>query len=1195
MATTRTRRAWRRLYRRSRVYIPIILVLLLGMALFLPLSPTWLTRRVERELTRATGLPVRVERVRLHLFGGEALARGVELGAGGERFRIEAVRLEGRPSALLAGDGQWPERIVLSGFSEVRIVHSDRGFEPRGALANVLTHAAIPTPPSPPPSPVPPEAPPPGGLLERATPTLTLQHLVVRLESETHAFDPVKVTLDAVHVPSRDAGRQAIAAEFRGLVTLGRPERLHGNVQVLPGDREVRLHAVMGGLAGRLPIPGFGVLETDGRGVRLDVAGVEDATGAYRLNVELSADRFEAREQRPGGERWFDDDLRLALEGTIASDGTSLRNVTVRLTGEQADARLEGDVSLVGGFETDARLRVARLPNAFYRLARREAARGGMLFEPLTSDTLRLDLAVRGPIVRPDELDFHGVVGLSHLQVREPDWPEPLTIRRIEGTVTRDRVHLPVVEAQFGDLMLRAEAEGPLPLRAGEAGTLSARMTIDGTASYLVALVRGLGYLPPEVRDATMPVAFEAQVEVPLANRDGSIELSLDPADVRFAGTLAWRAGDVALRDLPGTIHLAPGRITLTDTHVAFSNLSAAWREVSLNVDGALDSATPGWLDPPAFRVSTVAMGPVRSLLELAGHLTYLPVPPDIATGSLRVRAEANGTWGEWDALDYSVAASLIDGSTTLAIPHPLALDRLYAELIGTPAGIELRRLQARIEHAATVVGTGRINDSEAAFDFEIDTPLWVPERVAPHDLEEIVLEGHARATGTVRLAATQALPEGPDVPRRWIAALTAPGGPSIGLSDEAPLRFELDARIFPGEGAGVYQRDFPHPVTNVRGDIRADASGFTFRNVRSTWGDAENVLINGRVTLGHVGPLTVDCDVVAPNLSINDWMNGWGEREYAERPFVAARRPRNPDAPARLMARVIARMHLGRTEFLSVRASDVRADLVFESWRNRNDTIEVALHDAVVYGGRMNGEALVALGQHGTGELARFQTRLNGTNVDVHEFLADLMEQPADFTGKFSGSAHFGGSIGDYSDWAGEGDYHVVDSRFIGDQAFRRMSNVLRLGRDKWESPTTLRGTALMADEQIHFPDMVIQNRDIRMVTAGTVHFNAAIDFLVAIEILTGRLSDIPVVSSFVDYFNALKDQLVSLHVTGKIREPIISTSSGLRDLTPVQRGRDFLQRTGQTLRRAPLPFPEWTGFRRTPDGQPPNGGTAP
>jgi hypothetical protein len=1165
------------------------------MVLFLPLSPDWLTRRVERELTRASGLPVRVERVRLHLFGGEALARGVELGAGGERFRIEAVRLEGRPSALLAGDGHWPERIVLSGFSEVRIVHSERGFEARGALANVLTHTAIPTPPSPPSSPAPPQAPTPGGLLERATPTLTLQHLVVRLESEAGAFDPVKVTLDAVHVPSRDAGRQAIAAEFRGLVTLGRPERLHGNIQVLPGDREVRLHAVMGGLAGTVLVPGFGVLETDGRGMRLDVAGVQDNAGAYRLNVELSADRFEAREQRPGGERWFDDDLRLALEGTITGDGKALRDVTVRLTGEQADARLEGNVALTGAFQTDARLRVARLPNAFYRLVRREAARGGMLFEPLTSDTLRLDLAVRGPAARPDEIDFHGIVGLSHLQVREPDWPEPLTIRRIEGTITRDRVHLPVVEAQFGDLVLRAEAEGPLPLRAGEAGMLSARMSLDGTASYLVALVRGLGYLPPEVRDATMPVALEAQVQVPITNRDGSIELALDPADVRFAGTLAWRAGDIALRDLPGTIHLAPGRIALTDTHVAFSNLSAAWREVSINVDGTLDGTAPGWLEPPAFRVTTVAMGPVRALLELAGHLTYLPVPPDVASGSLRVRAEASGTWGGWDAVDYAVTASLIDGATTLAIPHPLALDRLYAEVTGTPAGVELRRVQARIEHAATVVGTGRVNDHEAAFDFEIDTPLWVPERVAPHDLEEIVLDGHARANGTVRLAVAQPLPEGPDLPRRWIAALTAPAGPAIGLSDAAPLRFELNARIFPGEGAAVYQRDFPHPVTHVRGDIRADASGFTFRNVRSTWGDAENVLINGRVTLGHVGPLTVDCDVVAPNLSINDWMTGWGEREYAERPFVAARRPRDPDAPPRLMARVIARMHLGQTEFLSVRARDVRADLVFESWRNRNDTIEVALHDALVYGGRMNGEALVVLGRHGTSELARFQTRLNGTDVDVHAFLADLMEQPADFTGKFSGSAHFGGSIGDYSDWAGEGDYTVTDSRFIGDQAFRRLSNVLRLGRDKWESPTTLRGTAFMADEQIHFPDMVIQNRDIRMVTAGTVHFDAAIDFIVAIEVLTGRLADIPVVSNFVDYFNALKDQLISLQVTGKIREPVISTSTGLRDLTPVQRSRDFLQRTGQTLRRAPLPFPEWTGFRRQTHDEPSAPATTP
>ncbi|MDK2972226.1 MAG: hypothetical protein PWP23_1981 [Candidatus Sumerlaeota bacterium] len=1152
---------WRRLYRRSRVYIPIILLLLVAMAVFLPLSPQWLARRAERELSAAVGVPVTIERLRVHLLAGEAALFGVEIGGGEERVRIETIRAEGAASELLAGDGFWPDRIIVSGVSDLEIARTAKGVEARGALASLLAELGAAEKE---------EKDDGAGLLARRLPVILVRGAGLRVNTALPGQPMLRFDLNTIRFASREGASPLVAASFEGLVTAGRTEEFHGQVRYFTKEQSVHAKAWLARVGGRLTIPGFGELEGSSNGLTLVVDGSRTESGAYAMQVDLQPERVEVAETRVGGERWTDSNLSVSASASLDADFSVLHGFQFRLAGDTADVRLEGDLLLDESLQTNARLRVARVPDAFYRIARREAAREGVRIESLTSDTLHLDVAASGPMLRPAEWDFDGTVSLRQIELRDPAWPVPLVLRRVNGNVTPDAVRLHTVEADFGDLILTGEAQLPMLLAEGSSGLASFSLALSGPGAALITLAKGKEIVPPEIRDASFPFDLVMKGSVPLNNREGVVAPDLDPEGVTYSGTLTWKDGGITLRDIPGDIHLSAGRIAFSETEATFSHLDAGWKDVTIEGDVAVHSEGPGWTKPPRYEVNAVAAGQVSSLLELAGHLVQLDVAPDFASGTMQARVQSTGTMGAWVESDYSVAASLQDGAMTLHVPHTLAIDRVFAEIEATPEKIELTRLSGWLEDMAQISGTGKAGTEEARLDFELQSPVAVAERVAPRDVEDLVMRGEASAKGVVRLVPRSPLPEAPGLAMRWIRALEESGPNPIGIREDAPILFDLQARIHPGKDAAVFHRDFPHALGNIRGDIDADAWGFTLKDVSTKWGDADNVVLNGRIVLGHFRqPLTIDCDVTAPELSINKWMNGWGSREWAARTYTGPRRERTP-GEERQMAVIKARMKLGRTDFLSVRAQNATINLAFESWRGRRNTIDVTVEGAEVYGGSVQGDALVTLGNESEGELSHFRTELYGTNVQMKDFLTDLRKEPEELVGKFSGKAMFEGSIGDYSDWVGDGEFHVVESRFIGDQAFRRLSTMMNLGREKYETPTTIRGHAFMANEQIQFPDMVAENRDIRMVTAGSVLFNGDISFLVTVEVLTNRLDNMPVIGGFFDYVNAMKDRLVSLRVTGKIREPIIETttlSSG--ELVPMQQGMEMLkQKTGSALR---------------------------
>ncbi len=1147
MGSPKTRRAWRRLYRMSRVYVPLVVLLLLAMVLYLPLSPDWLARKAETELRARTGLPVTLEGIRVRLAAAEVTLSGLSLEAenGGEPFTIEAVRLEGKLSELLAGSGRWPESVTVANPSPLRVVQDEiDGLLPEGALATLIGQFQRQTKDSPadeasssPPASTEPHAFPP-------TPRVTIRNVQLAALPPSPDLPALKFAVHHVTIPERLGPGEALRAEFDGLMTLGSTEEITGKLTYMPLDERLELHATLSAFKEHVPIPGFGELDIKGDELHLEASlnRLKPDTVELRWDGELG--RFQVAESRVGGERWEETNLSLTGKAQYRMVKPKIDGLDIRLMGKEIDLSLMGSLRPTGAWPGDLRLVALRLPSSVLRVAREEALHEGIRVDATTtSPTLQFDLEAHGVFARPEELRYAGTLNIAGWRVSQSDWKEPLEIRELSTLISNERFEINRFEVAIGGLEAMGTLNMPIPQNSDASELADVELSVRGRLGHAVALAKAEKLLPRQINDVTMPVALRLNASVPVALTAQGFELRPTLDQSVYSGELTWEAGEVFLRDLNQPIKLSSGNLAFSNHEVKLSHVNATYGgDVTLDIDLAMRSPEVEWTNRPAYTVSVLADGPIPSIMRLVGTQTVLPIASDTISGHARATIEADGVFGDWNVMDYRAGIQVEEVAAVFNIPYSkVHVDRLSAQIVATPERIEIPMLKARVEEAGNLEATGEISAEEIKLVADADTPLWVIESILPKDLQDLVMDGSARAKATVRLVPREELPEGSDVLRRWILAFAGEEPLRLGVLEDAPLRLLIDGRVYPADHVTFFHRDMPHEITDIRGDITADELGFFFHDVYATWGTSQNVKLNGRCTLGHIGPLKIDFDLEAPDLNLNDWMNGWSSRDWAERPFVRPPRRRNP-GEERLMARIAGNIRLGKTEFLSVKAQNANVDLIFESWRGRRNTVDATVNEATTYGGTVTGDALVQLPQR-HGEMSHFLAHINGKGVQMKGFLSDLRNQPEEFVGLFTGNATIEGDIGDYSTWTGKGEFFVDQSKFIGAQAMIRLASALNMGREQLEATTTIAGTATCRDETVFFPDMRVQNKNIRMLTEGSVDFHGAIDFLVTVDLFANQLEDILILSTVNKVLNELKNALVSLRVEGTIADPRVRT----------------------------------------------------
>ncbi|MCB2155354.1 AsmA-like C-terminal region-containing protein [bacterium] len=1145
-----TRRRWRRLYHRSRIYLPVLVLLFLAMLLYLPLSPGWLNGIVESKLREATGLDVTIETTRVRLITAEVRLIGLEIGGdpGKPSFKIGDIFLDGDFGELLAGGENWPAQVVVTNPSEIRLIRTDDGIAIRGDLATLIEEiegkadgpkkSGRRTPSLDPLAP-----------LRRPTPSIQIRNAIAVLDSQLGDLPPLKLAINRISVPRRVGSSEGYNVEVRGLAVANSAEPFRGNLSLLPVEEQGSLKLQLDGIEVPFNAPGFGRLRARARDIVVIVQTVRSDPFKFAVSTEVDAGRFELGEDRPPGapfagtESWIEKNIKLTARGAYDLHQERIEASEIRLAAEGVDVRASGIVKPEPPFKGKARVNVRRLPAPAIRLAQVKAREAGFEFDRQTSATLNVELAAEGEFAKTSELDLSGSVRLSGWVVSQPTWPHPMIIHQANGTVDRSQLNLPTIVVSMGDLTAQASAHLPiLPSENNHEGHIE--FQVRGEPEQALATAKRFGILPREINSLTMPLTLEVaaglRVDDPLWTWDPKqVTNSLTDLD----GSLTWGRGALSLRDLPDQIQVDSGAIRFGKTRANLSHLNASYGSIAANVDVTMEGDEPLWMGTPRYQVAMQTQGPIPEILALIRRQVALPPAVQDISGGVRARIDASGTTAELTRVDYRAVIDLEEVSGNIQFPLDLVpVTNLQAHIEATPDSVIIPTFSARVDGDATVEGNAEATTRALILRAQAEAPIAVAAKVTPKDFRDLYVDGRASATATVTLSARDPLPEAPDLTRQWIAALVGPEPRPVNILPDSPLRLQIDGRIRPGENATFFYRDFPHAVTNIRGDVTADETGFYLRNVLSKWGEAEDVRASGYVKLPHHSPLTIVADVSAPDVDINDWLEGWGDQPWAERPFIRPPRAHSGNSEPELEVLIECAIQLGRTQFLTVPAQDASANMRYEAWDGKENLLALSRVQGIIYGGRITGDATLSFPFGGRLPIMEATTEVAG--AEVRGFLEDITGESERFHGKFTGGGNVRGEIGDYATWKGDGTFRVTESSFIGGQVFTRLSRSLKLGREDIAQDTSFSGSVIISDLQARFPDLRIESDAIRMIADGMVDFSGNLDFLITVDVISNRLQDTPILGSLSNFLSKITDFLISLRLQGTVQDPVVTTA---------------------------------------------------
>ncbi|MBI1292560.1 hypothetical protein GC173_15180 [bacterium] len=1150
-----SRRQYRRIFRRVRVYLPVVAVALLLMLAFLPLSAPWMARRFESEILKRFGMTVQLQRLEIQLAGGRIEAFGLTLPgskAGDEPFKLDYVAVEGSLAGLLGGGERFPDRIVVSSPPPIRLEHDADGkyrlvggFQTLLSAVTPLVESSKGTPAS---------AKPSSNKVGR-TPEVELENVRLFAEPPDPSLPPIEIVLSRVRVQARSTAASPVFISMLGSATAAATERfaLYGTLH--PDSDRIELSGNLEGIGIPFQIPALGGFAGRARGVTLDATLHRATTGIVDGTLRLGAERFELSRARIGGERWQDNDIEAQLRYSFDPAKGHLDVGELSVFGEQVDVAMRGDITLVEGLPGDASVVINKLPGGLLTLGRNELMeRLRVSFEPQsTSSTLRLEASARGHFADPASLDSQAFVTMRGWRLALPQLPQPIDLNNATLLAGNDAITVRRLDLAYDNLNF--SAYGGIPFKPGDDGLVS--LTLSGEADSAVRLLGELGALPPEISSVQLPVRLKA--DIPFSVSDSGLT-RLTTETLRLEAD--WGAGQLVLSRFPDSIRVEPGSVRLDAKALAIQRLRIESRGVMFSATGKLHDpwALAGGA-PPRFEGNVVSSGRIEDAIFLATRMARLPRLPAGLGGRYQLEGDASALQGDLDLLGYTGRLLIEDGTAVIPTPYRLVpLSGVTLDLSVSNDLVELRRGALTI--VDQTIGDSRVEFSLRADEKELRADATVRSRfeyvsaLLARDLSDLVMEGPLPATAWATARPGQPLPQGPDLIRRWVAYLSKPGL-TVGITGNPDLMLDYEARYTQEAPITLFARELPVTITNVRGGASfTPADGISFPALEADVGSARGARISGNVFIGK--PTTIRLNVDLDHLDVNEWLDGWGQRPWASKPIAYVPRWKSNPNPVQFV-QVEANVTAKSIDFMQFKGAATSTKLEVQAWSRRPALLWLRDMNVDLYGG--HGIAKEMSFVFPVGERPIMKTDATLEDVELKGFMDALYERPQAMDGLLSGVLQFSGQLLNYPTYQGEGTYRVSDTGVIGNVFLTYWREFLQTNSTTGGRDGSIKGAVDMADQKVHFRDMRIFSPVVNVTADGNVDFRGRLDFDITASVISKRLHDIPVISIVGDVWDMIGRQIISYRLEGTLKSPKYFPVPTV--VTRLQAMRDFVSQT--------------------------------
>lgn len=1152
-----TRRFYRRAFRRVRIYLPLTAVLFLSLVLFLPISGGWLGRIAEREILKALGVPVEIDRLNVTVASAVVNAYGV--GVEDTGFRVGRVELDGRMSGLLAGGEEWPDRVTIDKIPDLKLKRGEDGRfhlegpfqELAGTIANLSrapeTEKATAREPS-----------TSSGRIGR-TPRVVIREFPVEIEGLIPAAPRLQVSFDRIDIRERATRLSPYHVELRGQLVSNTVEKFLLTADVMPNRQRLDMVGEISGLSLPFAIPGLGEFETSASDIHLEVDAGIDRDGIVEGRLSAKAGVFQLERLRTGGERWRDEalDLSIRFRYDPATMTIEVRQFSAR--GQELDIAADGTITARGEYPGDVGLQVRRLPLAAMALGQGELEDRFRLRvnQAVSSPTLRLDVNARGPFADPALLEGDVTLRLDGWSIAHPTLPETLRINHLDLVASPAGVELRRMDLGIGGLEL--EATGKLPIvREGAVPKSELSLRAVGDAEVAFDVLSRQGLMPSEITFFRAPINLETTAQVYVEARDGAAaRLRLEDSSARMV--LGWRGGELGLRMLYEPIQLEPGAVRFEPNLLTLQRLSAFIGGVQVNATGdiagdLLNGDPTSW----SFRGDVISSGAIEKVIYLVTRFASIPEPVREIGGNFQLELAVRGDINDAAALDYR-ARLLVDGArATVDYPPHLyrlvPLEEISIDAVLDRETFQIRRASLRIPDEefgnSSIEFSATANAERIRIDASARTHLEYMTALVAKELKDVYMEGLLPAEGYATLTPQRPLPEGPDLLRRWIAYFSAAEPPVVHIRPEkADLLVDYRFDYLPGTPVTVIPRDFPVPMNNLRGNAYITPEGLHMVEVRGDIGSARDVRANGLIQFGR--PTRIQFDADTDYININEWMSGWKEQPWATPPISVAPGWRSVPEP-RPLVEINSTIKARKVDFLTFTGGPVSTDFHFEAWSRTPPKLRLENMRLEAYDG--SGDANIFL-EFPRGERPWMRANADIAGVSLDPFLDDLKERDQRLDGSMTGTLEFYGQILNYPTYTGNGEFDIVQSSALGTIVFAYAKEFIELASRTGGRDSEMSGIVSMANEEIHFEQLDITHPKINMAAEGYIDFRGRLFFDVWASVLGKQLRRIPIVGNFVNPLELITEQMLAYRVRGKLGEPeyypipsILTRIEGLR-----------------------------------------------
>lgn len=1193
MARSQTKQLFRQISRRIRFYLPLALLLLVVLVLYLPLSAPWMARWAGDRLSSAIGADVTFERLEFTLATATLDAYGVTVSGGGdhEPFRVARVGLDGTLRGLLAGGGRWPAEVTMEGISPLEVSRDEAGgwvLDGAGkSLLGVIRGEGRDTTP---------RATGDDPISLSRTPRVTIRQAEVRTRPAKPDQKSYSLIISEAEIHPRDHAEAPLHLGGRGLFVGESIEDFYLRLVWFPGQGTFNGRAEVSGVQWRLPLPVIQGLDVAVDDLALSGHVTTRGDRTFDIGINASAGGFELAESRVGGETWRDEGLQIRLKLMADLATPRVRLDSLRLTGDEVEVTANGDLELKDDYKGDVRLAVNRLPSAALTLGRRELreATGIQVVSAGTSPTLALSARATGPFARPMELQEEVSLRLGGWMAEFAEMPGRLKLETLELDITPDSLNLARLDIHLDELAVVARGRVPIhgPGDApDEPGSI--RVEARGDARQGARLLAVQGLLPREIIRLDIPVDLDVSLPLSLEKSMDELGPTFTPIFNQPRGQVHTGRGEVVLRDLGGAVNLepallefSPGRIELKHFGIELGGINVVSDLILtdlnlLELENLSDIHAEG---------DVMLRGTISDLISQArglGLIDRLDLPQDL-DGNLRADLSVSGRLDNPETIDYRGRIDMEGVRATIQTRYrPINVTRLDTSIRLDRDKLEIRRLEldAEDEERGNTHVSLRANVTDEAITIEGDgrTRFEVLTSILARELADLVMEGPLPASFTISATPREGLGEGPDLIRRWIDFLSRD---ELDISIRQNADLVVDYRVVYNQpyldettDVRVFAREFPVPISGIRGNAMLTPEGVFLENCRVHIGSSRDVRVSGHV---HINPpVRITFDAVLNDVTIDEWTEGWGEQPWASPPVTFEPRWRSyPESM--LMVQIDGRIRANRARFMRFSGRNIETDFHMKLSSRRPPRLQLANLAADLYDGSASGEMNFLFPP---AQRPWMRADVAFDSVNIHRFIFDLHEHPEEdydpnsgLDGMMTGSMIFSGQLLNYPTYTGEGDFHIVESAIIGQVVLPYARNIIRIGTPRDTRMGTIRGNGYMEDQRIYFNTIEVVDPAMLLTANGYIDFQSRLFFEVSASVISQRLRNIPLVQYVGDIIDLVgKEAVYYYNLRGTLGEP---------NYFPVPRIMDHADRLGRLIREGASLF----GVTGTQETSPPN-----